>query len=345
MLQLHVEINHPNPNAPIALTTDASAHAVGGVLEQFVDDRWQALGFYSKHLPADKRRWSTFRREMYAVQQSLRHFHTEIAGRHCVIFSDHMPLIQAFKNPDAQKHDAVAQNQLVEISQWTSDVRFIAGKSNVVSDWLSRPADVPIGTAYSLVDDKLDIEEIKRIDAIQNFAFETVDHKALAEAQASCPELERHLNGQHPRDINLQQVEFSPNVFLYCDIANGKKARPLVPDSWRQQIIAMFHDMSHPGQRATLDKVVSRYYWPSMRNDVANYIKNCNTCQLIKIHKPITPPLKNKPVPTASFSHLEIDVVGPLPVSEGMRYLLTVICRKTRWVDAIPMATATATSS
>ena len=29
------ELVHPDPNAPIAITTDASNHAIGGVLEQF----------------------------------------------------------------------------------------------------------------------------------------------------------------------------------------------------------------------------------------------------------------------------------------------------------------------
>ena len=61
-----------------------------------------------------------------------------------------------------------------------------------------------------------------------------------------------------------------------------------------------------------------------------------------KIFKTINPPLKNKPVSPARFSQLEIDVVGPLPQSEGQRYLLTIICRTTRWVDALPMPEATA---
>ena len=29
------QLAHPNPNAPISLTTDASQYAIGGVLEQF----------------------------------------------------------------------------------------------------------------------------------------------------------------------------------------------------------------------------------------------------------------------------------------------------------------------
>ena len=37
-----------------------------------------------------------------------------------------------------------------------------------------------------------------------------------------------------------------------------------------------------------------------------------------------------------------LDIVGPLPDSCGKRYLLTVLDRTTRFVDALPLAEATA---
>ena len=41
------------------------------------------------------------------------------------------------------------------------------------------------------------------------------------------------------------------------------------------------------------------------------------------------------------FSDLQVDIVGPLIQSEGFRYLLTVVCRTTRYVEAIPLRNAT----
>ena len=35
LLMSACKLVHPDPNSPIALTTDASSHAIGGVLEQF----------------------------------------------------------------------------------------------------------------------------------------------------------------------------------------------------------------------------------------------------------------------------------------------------------------------
>ena len=55
----------------------------------------------------------------------------------------------------------------------------------------------------------------------------------------------------------------------------------------------------------------------------------------------INPPAKIFPVPRSRFTHLHVDVVGPLPPSEGMSYILSIICCRTRWVECIPIPTAT----
>jgi transposase InsO family protein len=49
-------------------------------------------------------------------------------------------------------------------------------------------------------------------------------------------------------------------------------------------------------------------------------------------------------VPTARFSHVHLDLVGPLPATrEGFTHLLTAVDRSTRWAEALPLkATAAA---
>ena len=47
MLMSTCQLEHPDPNAPIAITTDESKHAMGAVLEQFRQGTWRPLGYWS----------------------------------------------------------------------------------------------------------------------------------------------------------------------------------------------------------------------------------------------------------------------------------------------------------
>ena len=63
----------------------------------------------------------------------------------------------------------------------------------------------------------------------------------------------------------------------------------------------------------------------------------CLTCQQGKIHRHIHVQPQHIPLPFRHFSHLHIDLVCPLPASEGFTHLFTVIDRTTRWAEAIPL--------
>ena len=44
------------------------------------------------------------------------------------------------------------------------------------------------------------------------------------------------------------------------------------------------------------------------------------------------------PVPGRRFSHIHVDLVGPLPSSGGCTYLFTIIDSTTWWAEAVPLA-------
>ena len=77
---------------------DASDVAVGGVLQQLVDNKWEPIAFFSKRLQPAEVKYSTFGRELLAAYLGIRHFRHSVEGRLFCIYTDHKPLTDSF-NP------------------------------------------------------------------------------------------------------------------------------------------------------------------------------------------------------------------------------------------------------
>ena len=120
LLQKAITLNYPIPSAPLALSTDASQHHMGASLDQYINGQWRPLGLWSKAFSPSQQRYSTYLRELMAIKHGIRHFINEINGRRLLVYTDHMPLLGTWNNPELQAHDSVAMSAINEIAQWTS---------------------------------------------------------------------------------------------------------------------------------------------------------------------------------------------------------------------------------
>ncbi|GFV82477.1 retrovirus-related Pol polyprotein from transposon 17.6 [Trichonephila clavipes] len=79
------------------------------------------------------------------------------------------------------------------------------------------------------------------------------------------------------------------------------------------------------------------------RKDVEEFVKTCDSCQRVgKPRDKAKAPLKLVPIISEVFSKINIDAVGPLPVSAKQnRYLITSICVASKYPDAIPVESIT----
>ncbi len=130
---------HQCSDLPLAVTVDASGIAVGAVLEQCVEGQWYPLAFFSRQLRPAQRKYSAFDREHVALYLTIRHFRFYLDGRNFTAFTDHKPLTFAFAKV-SDPWSARQQRQLAAISEYTTNVRHISGKDNLVADALSHQA-------------------------------------------------------------------------------------------------------------------------------------------------------------------------------------------------------------
>lgn len=131
-LAASANLAHPQPNAELRLSTDASSTSIGAVIEQKNGTDWQPLGFYSRKLTVAETRYSTYDRELLAAYSSTRHFIHLIEGRLTTFFTDHKPLTFMFTHKSEKYVDRQVR-QISFLSQYINIVEHIQG-----TDALSR---------------------------------------------------------------------------------------------------------------------------------------------------------------------------------------------------------------
>ena len=297
---------YPNKNNQIGLFTDASLIACGGVLQQQQDSEWVPLGFFSKTFNDKEKAASTFTRELTAIYKALHHFRHLVEGHSFNIYTDHMAIVKAMEKP--YERPILKESRMLSfISQFDVNVIHIPGKENQVADILSRP----MGNLNSL---SLEANIMK---------------EEIVKSQEKCEELKHILNS----DSALKLVKIQD---LYCNII-GSTIRPFVPLEVRKKIFDAIHNMSHPGVIRSQKLIRERFVWPNIKRDIKNWCQQCNDCQRNKVTKHNKSAVTPIDIETSKFSHIHMDIVGPLPLSDNFAYLLTMIDRFSNWTEAIPL--------
>ncbi|PAA84541.1 hypothetical protein BOX15_Mlig014170g1 [Macrostomum lignano] len=308
----------PDFSKGFRLCCDSSGVAIAGVLSQLHEDAECPVAYASRVLNKAERNYSTTHRELLAVVWAMKHFRNYLASAgEILVFTDHKPLQGLLNTKEPEGRLARWITFLQEIN---FKLLFRPGRENVVADALSRAAATRLHPAWS--DNDIRVAQ--------------ADDPVLAAAR-------QVLLGQRPRRgkaaDDAEHLVRTEKLDLGEDGVLKKSGQPVIPRQLRQDLLQLLHDdpaSGHLGTERTLARVVSRAWWPGLKDDVQHWVSSCEVCQRRKVpHQHQRAPLQNNTVPSAPWEMVQVDIKGPLPETEaGLRYIICFTDVFSKWVEA-----------
>ena len=347
-----------NSEHPFLLQTDFSGLGLGAVLSQVQNGKERLIAAASRKASKYERNYSSFKGELAAVIFGVRKFHHMLCGRKFVAITDHAALkhLATLKEPRG-----ITARWIECLSSYDFTVRHKAGVQNSNADGLSRAPqlDPP--------DPLMEHEEATYVGNIDETAAptnDTLDRTSLITAQKRDPVLrmvrtwmtEGAPTKEAARGLELDAQRYLQVLDAIITTRDGllgfkynlnKPAEPgqfraLVPEGLKEQVFLHLHchpTAGHFGAEATKKRARSRFYYPSMGEDLSKAVASCTTCVAKRTTTDNKKGVTHQPRRTGyPMQRIYLDLVGPLPLTtRSNRYILTIEDAFTRWVAAIPI--------
>lgn len=128
-------LQYPDYQKPFILTTNASDFACGAVLSQMHGSNDLPVSFASRAFTKGEANKHIIEKELAAIHWASMHYQPYLLGRKFLVRTDHRPLVYLFgmKNPSSK-----LTRMRIDLEEFDFEVEFVPGKSNVVTDALSR---------------------------------------------------------------------------------------------------------------------------------------------------------------------------------------------------------------
>jgi hypothetical protein len=310
----------PNIDLPFTVTTDASNYAIGAVLSQDTGDGEHPIAFMSKTLSNAERGYAVYDKEMFAILESIKLWRPYLSYEKFLVVTDHAPLTRLFK----QKGLTPRQTRWIDtLSEYTFDITYKPGKTNVVADALSRRRETLNATVSVAATDKF---TSRLLTGYKEDSYFTGVKSVLLEGSGVRTTATRKTQDQFRMDENGL-------IYEIRDI----KPRLCIPDydSLRSEILRDNHDSKiagHLGTEKTIEAIKRKYYWPRLGRTVKTYVLSCDACQRNKPQQRrpagLLQPL---PVPEGRWENIAMDYIVQLPrTPRGYDAILVVVDRLTK---------------
>ncbi|KRX33622.1 Retrovirus-related Pol polyprotein from transposon 17.6 [Trichinella murrelli] len=299
---------YPDFRRRFLVDVDASGDGLGAVLSQKDGSKERVVAYASRSLTKPERRYCVTRREMLRLVCALREFRPYLYGQRVLVRTDHSCLrwLRNFKEPEGQ-----VARCLLSLAELDFEVEHRPGRLHGNADALSRTT--PSGSAVvaqTLRDQLLTVQQADpEIQLLRQWV-----------TSGSWPTLCSH---EYCRDLNMtwqQGPIWIVQEDLICrhrDVltADEGATQVLVPRALRSEIMRSLHNsryVGHLGERQTLSRIRSRFYWLGMSGDVHLWCRTCTQCAARKGPSKNSRALMQPMTAGIPLQRVGMDILGPL---------------------------------
>ncbi|TYK05214.1 reverse transcriptase [Cucumis melo var. makuwa] len=292
---------------------DASRLGLGCVLMQ---DR-NVIAYASRQLKEHECNYPTYDLELAADVLALKIWRHYLFGEKYHIFTDHKSLKYIFY----QKELNLRQRRWLElIKDYDCTLEYHPGKANVVADALSKKSRLPksalCGIRVALLNElrgsKVRVTKEDSGSLLAQFQVWSSLVTEIVRRQSEDSNLQKKLE----KSKKGLEVEFE----LRTDGAIVKQGRLCVPNinELKNAILEEAHNSAyatHPGSTKMYITFKKTYWWPRMKQEIAEYVDRCLICQQVKpVRQRPGGFLNPLPVPEWKWEHITMDFLFGLPL-------------------------------
>ena len=262
----------PKKEGKFRVETDASGHAIGGVLSQEQEGKWKPIAFLSRTMQPAEWNYKIYDKKLLAIVKALAKWRQYLldAAETFEIWMDHENL-KYFWEP--HKLNGRQARWYLKLQDYDFILQHIPGKTNTKADILSRKDQV------DTKEDNKDVQLLK--DEIWTRKITSKIKVFNERKRIDESDIIKKIRKNNTREKKVvQALKREDGLTWEEDKVVYMEGRIYVPNNkdLKEEILREHHDpadVGHPGQHRMQELIKRTYWWPGLKEDIKKYIQGC----------------------------------------------------------------------